>query len=125
MGKAAQLQRELQSRQDVLPFEILVVGQNLVGRHPGAQQLENRFNRITQAAGRGLPVADFGIDDDAIEKTHPHTTKVSARYHSRSTPPDSPSGPRMLHFPKLKEEAMSFRTKLLLIPATLLLTASL
>src|SRR5262249_30140858 len=70
--RLAQLHSELQSRQDVLTFEVLIVGQNLLGGHPGAQQLKDRLHRVAQTTDRRLPVADFGVDDDAIEETHAH-----------------------------------------------------
>lgn len=58
---------EGQGLQNVLFFEIFIVREDLWNRHTRAQPLKNRFDRVTQPANAGLPVADLRVDGDAIE----------------------------------------------------------
>ena len=50
--------------QQVGLLEIFIVRQNLCVRHPAAQPLQHRLNRVSQPADTWLPMADFGVGSD-------------------------------------------------------------
>ena len=51
--------------QQIIRLQILVVRQDLVACHAGAEQLQDRLNRVSQASNAGLAVADGRVNRDA------------------------------------------------------------
>jgi hypothetical protein len=52
-------------REQVIALQILVVGENVIVRHAGTEQLEQHLNRIAQPADTRLPVAHRRVNRDA------------------------------------------------------------
>src|SRR5215211_3115548 len=70
----AQPRRVGEYGEQVLPFQVLVVGQDLIVRHTGAHQLQKRLDRIPKTSDYRLAVTDLRIYSYAFEKViHLHT----------------------------------------------------
>src|SRR4051794_41617505 len=51
--------------EQVIPLQVLVVGQDLVGRHPGTEQLEEHLDGVAEATDTRLAMADVRVDGDS------------------------------------------------------------
>jgi hypothetical protein len=49
-----------------LTFWVFVACQNLVTAHPGGEEFQNHLDGVAQPANGRLPVADVGINRDAV-----------------------------------------------------------
>jgi hypothetical protein len=59
---------EGQSGENVLPLEVVIVLEDLLVGHTGAQQFQDDFDRVPQVADSRLAVADVRVDCDALEQ---------------------------------------------------------
>jgi len=73
-----------QYRPQIIPFEVLVVGEDLVERHARAEQFEERLDGVAEAAHARLAVADGRVDGDAGEQGV-HTRTIPGRVRRRET----------------------------------------
>ncbi len=61
---------KLQTRKQILSLKIGKFSQDIVDGIPPCKILQQGLDGITKAAHHGLSVADFRIDDDAVEEAH-------------------------------------------------------
>ena len=54
--------------QQVFPFEIWIIGQDLLDGHARAKQLQNHLDWVAEPPQAGLPMADGRVNGDAIEQ---------------------------------------------------------
>ena len=52
--------------QQVVAFEVIVVGENLVVSHAGTQQFQQKLHRIPQPSHARLAVTDLRVDGDSV-----------------------------------------------------------
>lgn len=64
---------ELESREEIVAPQILVVIKDLLEGHPGREQLEQHRHRVAQAPDHGLTVADVRVRGDAVQAGHENT----------------------------------------------------
>ena len=59
---------ERQHGEEIFPLKILIVGDDLVNRHAGTEQLKQTLNGVAKPADAGLAMADCRIDRDSLKK---------------------------------------------------------
>lgn len=63
-----------QDRAEVVAFEVLIVGEDLIECHAGTEELQDRLDRATQTTHARLAVTHSGVDRDPREKRVPTAT---------------------------------------------------
>jgi len=61
---------KLKRGKDVVALKVRIVGEDLVDRHAGGEQLQHAIDRVAQPSDRRLPVADGWVGCDAVEPGH-------------------------------------------------------
>ena len=63
---------ELESREEIVAPQILIVIKDLLEGHPGREQLEQHRHRVAQTTNHRLAVADVRIRGDAVQAGYLH-----------------------------------------------------
>ncbi len=56
--------------QNVVGFEVGIVGEDLIACHAGGEEVEEHFNGIAEASDARLAMTNSVIDGDPVQATH-------------------------------------------------------
>lgn len=77
--------RELECGQEVVSFEVWIVGKDLFGGHTGRQKLDKRLHRLPQAANDRPTVTDGLVARDSVQvrRVAKSSEAVARKFHRR------------------------------------------